>query len=162
MLRNGELRITVNLFRLKKRNSEILRIPCLWCRSVVTKKEEEGFQSNKATWNYWIAKIYSFCAFPLNPNQVLRVETLKCSSFILNGKSTVVRSFVHSGRRFICKLLPTTVVLVSVQYRTTVQFCCTCAVNKYTRRTTGTRRDTHHGHYKGTHSRAFQGRALRC
>ena len=49
-----------------------------------------------------------------------------------------------------------------LQSCSTVQFCCTCAVNKYTRRTTGTRWDTHHGHYKGTHSRAFQGRALRC
>ena len=29
------------------------------------------------------------------------------------------------------------------------------------RRTTGTRRDTHHGQYKGTHPRAPQGRALR-
>ena len=47
-------------------------------------------------------------------------------------------------------------------YSTTVQFCCTCAVNKNTRRTTGTRRDTHHGHKKGAHSRASQGRALRC
>ena len=31
-----------------------------------------------------------------------------------------------------------------------------------TGRTTGTRRDTHHGQYKGTHPRASQGRALRC
>ena len=37
----------------------------------------------------------------------------------------------------------------TVQYCSTVQFCCTCAVNKYTRRTTGTRWDTHHGHYTG-------------
>ena len=47
----------------------------------------------------------------------------------------------------------------TVQY-STVQFCCTCAVNKNTRRTTGTRRDTHHGHKKGTQPRASQGRAL--
>ena len=31
-----------------------------------------------------------------------------------------------------------------------------------TRRPTGTRRDTHHGQYKGTHPRVSQGRALRC
>jgi hypothetical protein len=38
-----------------------------------------------------------------------------------------------------------------LQY-STVQFCCTCAANKNTRRTTGTRRDTHHGHYTGNSS----------
>ena len=49
-----------------------------------------------------------------------------------------------------------------LQYCIVVQICCTCAVNKNTRRTTGTRRDTHHGHKKGTHPRASQGRALMC
>ena len=49
-----------------------------------------------------------------------------------------------------------------LQYYSTVQFCCTCAVNKNTRQTTGTRRDTRHGHYEGTHPRASQGRVLRC
>ena len=52
-------------------------------------------------------------------------------------------------------------VPTDLQY-STVQFCCTCAVNTNTRRTTGTRRDTHHGHYEGTHQQASQGRALRC
>ena len=46
-----------------------------------------------------------------------------------------------------------------LQCRTVVQICCTCAVNKNTRRTTGTRRDTPHGHKKGTQPRASQGRA---
>ena len=49
-----------------------------------------------------------------------------------------------------------------LQYRTVVHICCTCAVKKNTRRTTGTRRDTHHGHKKGSDPRASQGRALRC
>ena len=49
-----------------------------------------------------------------------------------------------------------------LQYCTVVLICCTCAVNKNTRRATGTRRDTQHGHKKGTHPRASQGRALRC
>ena len=73
------------------------------------------------------------------------------ASFILNGISTVVRSWWSSFFKYLL-----------VQYCSTVQFCCACAVNKYTRRTTGTRWDTNHGHYKGTHSRAFQGRALKC
>ena len=41
-----------------------------------------------------------------------------------------------------------------LQYCTVVQICCTCAVNKNTRRTTGTKRDTHHRHKKGTHPKA--------
>ena len=46
------------------------------------------------------------------------------------------------------------------QYCTVVQlYMCS---KKKTRRTTGTRRDTHHGHKTGTHPRASQGRALRC
>ena len=49
-----------------------------------------------------------------------------------------------------------------LQYCIVVQIFCTCAVNKNTRRTTGTRRNMHHGHRKGTHPRASQGRALRC
>ena len=43
------------------------------------------------------------------------------------------------GRRFLCTY--------STVY---CQICCTCAVNKNTRRTTGTRRDTNHGHKTGT------------
>jgi len=47
-----------------------------------------------------------------------------------------------------------------LQYRFVVhvQMCS----KQNTRRTTGTRRDTHHGQYKGTHPRASLGRALRC
>ena len=48
------------------------------------------------------------------------------------------------------------------RFTTVVKTCCTCAENKNTRRTTGTRRDMHHGHEKGTYPRASQGRALRC
>ena len=73
-------------------------------------------------------------------------------SVLLNGKSTVICSFV-----VVVVFYVPTVLLYS-----TVQFCCACAVNKNTRRTTGTRGDTHHGQYKGTHPRASQGRALRC
>jgi len=57
--------------------------------------------------------------------------------------------FVRGGRRFLCTY--------SAKY-STVQFCYTGAVNKYARRTTGTRRDTMetireliHGHFKAAH-----------
>ena len=52
--------------------------------------------------------------------------------------------------------------MLYLQYYSTVRFCFTRAVNKNTRRTTGTRRDVSHGHKKGTHPRASQRRALRC
>jgi hypothetical protein len=70
------------------------------------------------------------------------------SSFLLNG----IWWFVRSWSSFFMYL----------QYCTVVKTCCTCAENKNTRRTTGTRRDTHHGHEKGTYPRASQGRALMC
>ena len=38
-----------------------------------------------------------------------------------------------------------------LQYCIVVQICCTCAVNKNTRRTTGTRRAPIHGHLKAAH-----------
>ena len=63
-----------------------------------------------------------------------------------------VRSFVRGGRRFLCTYVPT------VQY-STVQFCCTCAVNKTPggpraqegTRTTGNTRALTHGHLKAVH-----------
>ena len=56
--------------------------------------------------------------------------------------------------------------VVVVFYAPAVLHCSTdllymCS-KQNTRRTTGTRRDTHHGHKKGAHPRASQGRALRC
>ena len=72
------------------------------------------------------------------------------SSFILNG----IWWFVVRGSW--------SSFFMHLQYCTVVLICCTCAVNKNTRRATGTRRDTQHGHKKGTHPRASQGRALRC
>jgi len=90
--------------------------------------------------------------------EVLRTQKpriARAPELVLNGISFVVRGGGGGGgRRFLCTY--STVVCTDLLYM------CRCAVNKYTRRTTGTRRDTHHGNYKGTHSRAFQGRALRC
>jgi len=76
--------------------------------------------------------------------------------FILNGKSTVVRSFVRSWWSSFFMYLRT---YSTVQYSTVLLYMCG---KQNTRRTTGTRGDTHHGQYKGTHPRASQGRALRC
>jgi hypothetical protein len=83
-----------------------------------------------------------------------RVYEFLLSSFLLNGISFVVRGGGGGGgRRFFMYL----------QYcGTDLLYMCRCAVNKNTRRTTGTRRDTCHGHYKGTHPRASQGRERRC
>ena len=64
------------------------------------------------------------------------------------------RSFVRSFVVVVVFYVPT-----YLQYSTALLYMCG---KQNTGRTTGTRGDTHHGQYKGTHPRASQGRALRC
>ena len=91
------------------------------------------------------ALLPSYPAAQLTLSRVTRrnVNTEPHSPFVGFGSSEKRISFILNGIWWWWSS-----VFMYLQYYSTAQFCCTCAVNKNTRRTTGTRRDTHHGNYK--------------